>query len=414
MPEQITIKKASAKVADDTLYLDSFEERDPEVVNFVAASDDGESAVHRVLQVGARALALAQTSIDTNVVKSEFDGMSREFDGKLDETVEEIGKVTKNLLDKETGDLAEALKEFAGELDELLDETFDEDSKTSALAKVDRLLEEAGKRQVDAVKRVVDPDNPESPLGRHRHEIVRAVKEVGENMSKAVTEVSEKIAVTTVRAELAERTASKGFAFEDLVHEALSRVAVAHGDLAEQVGTVPGVAGNKAGDEVVTLCLDDTRGTTARYVLELKDRKLGQKATFEELDRAMANREASVGIAVFSRAELAPIPGPFAFWGNYAIAVIDKESVDEGALRLACLWARWVVRRQITDDGSDISLDRVAGLIDEARRALDRVSTVRRCHTSATKRINEASHQVDEMSTEVEAVLDAIASEISR
>jgi hypothetical protein len=414
MPKQITIKRAPARIVDGVLHLDGFEERDPEVVNFVAASDDAESAVHRIQQVGARALGLAQTSIDTNVVKTEFDEMSRDFDGKLGETVEQISKVSSALLNEETGELACALKQFTGELDALLDETFDEDSKKSVLAKFDHILDDAAKRQVDAVKRVVDPDDPDSPLGRHRREIVKAVKEIGETLSKAVAEVSEKIAVTKVQMEMSEKTASKGFGFEDIVHDSVSRVATSHGDLAERVSTLPGATGTKAGDEVVTLCLDDTLGATARYALELKDRKLGQKATFEELDRAMANREALVGIAVFSRQLHAPTGTSFAYWGNYAIVVLDKESLDDGGLRLACLWARWTVRRQLSDDGGEVSLDRVACLIDDARRALDRVTTVRRCHTSATKRISEATIQVDEMAAEVDSALDAIAAEIAR
>src|SRR3954470_12150476 len=186
----------TATVADGVLYLAEFEERDPEVVNFVDASDDAESAVHRAMQVGARALGLAQTSIDANLVEQAFDGMTRSFDGTLGETIEQIGKVADNLLDEETGELPRALKQFQEQLDELLGDAFDQDSKKSVLAKLDRLMDEAAKRQVAAVKRVVDPDDPESPLGRHRQEFVKAVKEVGDSVSKAVAEVSEKIAVT--------------------------------------------------------------------------------------------------------------------------------------------------------------------------------------------------------------------------
>jgi hypothetical protein len=414
MPDQANTQASPARIAGDVLYLDGFEERDPEVVNIVAASDDAESAVHRIQQVGARALGLAQTSIDTHVVKGEFEEMSREFAQKLGETLEQMSTVTAGLLDEETGELARALKHHAGELREQLGATFDEDNKQSALAKMDRVFDDAAKEQVDAVKRVVDPDDPASPLARHRQQIEKTIKDVGENLSKALAELSEKVAVGAVRAEMAERTASKGFAFEDMVHKAVSRVAASHGDIAEKVSSVAGVNGVLAGDEVVTLCLDDTRGASARYTLELKDRKLGQKATFEELDRAMRNRDALVGIAVFSRQEHAPIAGPFAFWGQYAIVVLDKDSVEDGPLRLACLWARWMVRRRLSDDGTHGCLDRVAGLIDDARRALDRVTTVRRCHTSAGKRLSEASIQVDEMAAEVEIALDAIAAEISR
>ena len=61
MPDQIIINRAPAKIVDGVLSLNGFEERDPEVVNFVSASEDAESAVHRVMQVGARALGLAQS-----------------------------------------------------------------------------------------------------------------------------------------------------------------------------------------------------------------------------------------------------------------------------------------------------------------------------------------------------------------
>jgi hypothetical protein len=101
-------------------------------------------------------------------VKTEFDGMSHDFDGKLGETVQRISKVATALLDEESGELTQALKQFATQLDDLLDETFDEDSKKSALAKLDRLLAEATKRHVEAVKRVIDPnvsDDGVGPLG---------------------------------------------------------------------------------------------------------------------------------------------------------------------------------------------------------------------------------------------------------
>lgn len=412
MPNTIDVTKPVAEVVGSVLHLERFEERDPEVVNLVSAAEDAESAVHRAMQTGARALGLARVSIDSSAVEQAFGGMSREFDGALGETVEQIEEITKTLFAEEDGEITQALAGWKAEVNELLGETFDPDSKRSVLAKFDKILADASERQVDAIKRLIDPDREDSPLGRQRAEIVKVFKEGQHALAKAVQEVSEKIAVSKAQTELIEKTSGKGFTFEDLVHRTVSRIAGAHGDIAEQVGRTVGVTANQAGDEVVTLELEDTRGASAQYVLELKDRKLGLKQTFEELDRAMANRDASAGIAVFSREEHAPIGTPFQFWGNCAIVVLDKDLVDDGPLRLACFWARWVVRRQLADDGSGISLSKVEGLIDEARRALDRVSTVRRCHTSARKKIDEAANQVNDLGSEVEAVLDAIASEL--
>ena len=128
----------------------------------------------------------------------------------------------------------------------------------------------------------------------------------------------------------------------------------------------------------------------------------------------MANREAGAGIAVFSRAENAPVPGPFHFWGDYGIVVLDKDLVDDGALRLACLWARMMVRLGLSDESTEVDFDRLASLVDDGQRALDRVSTIRRYHTAARKSIEQATGQLGDMSSELDAVLDSIATEISR
>jgi hypothetical protein len=413
VPTDITITKATARVQDEALRLDGFEERDPEVVNFVSASPDAESAVHRVMQVGARALGLAQTSVDTSLVQTAFDGFSRELDGRLGSTMEQLGEIGEDLLNAESGSLTKALSGFRGQLDELLGNTFDPDSKKGVLAAFDRIFTEAGQRQLDALRRIIDPDDAQSPLGRHRAEIIQRVKESEEKLTRAVNEISERLAVKTVQSELLEKTSSKGFSYEELVHSTISGVAGAHADVAERVGNQLGAMGSKAGDEVVTLCLDDTRGASARYVLEFKDRSLGKNATFEELERAMANREAGVGIAVFSREEHSPVVGPFQFWGNYAIVVLDKDLVDDGALRLACLWARMTLRRQLTDQTAEVDFDRISALVEEGRRSLDRLATVRRYHSSARKSIEQASGQVGDMASELDRVLDAIAKAIS-
>jgi hypothetical protein len=92
--------------------------------------------------------------------------------------------------------------------------------------------------------------------------------------------------------------------------------------------------------------------------------------------------------------------------------VLDKDRVDDGPLRLACLWARMTVRRQLADDSTDVDFERISALIEEGRRGLDRLATVRRDHSSARKSIEQAAGQVGDMASELEAVLDAIAKAI--
>jgi hypothetical protein len=94
--------------------------------------------------------------------------------------------------------------------------------------------------------------------------------------------------------------------------------------------------------------------------------------------------------------------------------VLDKDTMDDGALRLACLWARMMVRRHLSDETTEVDFDRVAALIEDGRRALDRITAIRRYHSSARKCIDQASGQAGDMTTELGTVLDQIAAEISR
>ena len=223
-----------------------------------------------------------------------------------------------------------------------------------------------------------------------------------------MAEVSEKIAVRSAEQQLLDKTFIKGTSYEDLVHDQVAAIVAPLGDLAEQIGRTAGCDGNQAGDELVTLNLDDTLASTARVVLELKDRKLGMAAIQKELDAAISNRDALVGVAVFSRDEHNPAGCPFTYHGNKAIVVYDKETLDDNALRLALMWARWVARRQLVEQGDDIEPDRIADLVDDARRSLDRLATIRRCHTQAKRKIDEASNQVGDLVADIQATLDAL------
>ncbi len=177
----------------------------------------------------------------------------------------------------------------------------------------------------------------------------------------------------------------------------LARIVEPYGDAAEQTGTTPGIAGTKKGDEVVTLNPDETRGQATRYALEVKDRKLGLSAILAELDEAQSNRGALASVAVFSRDTNCPAAGPFTYHGTRGLAVLDKDEPDPGALRLACLWARWTARRQLAEDREGVDTERIEALIAEGSRALDRLASIRRCHTAARNKVQEAGSQVDDL-----------------
>ena len=405
---------SAAFINDDALVLLNFRETDPHVVRHVAEVDDTEAAVHHCLQVGARALNAAQTTTDAALVEHAFEGMTSEFTTKVNAAVKEITETAGALLDEEDGELTSTLSAWRKDVDEHLGAYFDPNSKRSIVSKLETMLEQARAAQIEALKRIIDPHDDNSPLGRYRAEIIKAVKEETAEVRKAVAQVSEKIAVRNAEADLLDKTSTKGTSFEDVVHLAVAATASAHGDLAEQTGRTVGIDGNQAGDEVITLNPDDTPGTCGRIVIEVKDRKLGMAGTVDEIDAAKSNRGALAGIAVFSRQAHSPAGAAFVHNGTRAIVTLDKDVLDDGVLRVALLWGRWTVRRQLLDAGDGLSVERIEALLDDACRALEKVATIRRCHSTAKKKIDEAIGHVSELAQEVEAALDALRDEIGR
>jgi hypothetical protein len=92
--------------------------------------------------------------------------------------------------------------------------------------------------------------------------------------------------------------------------------------------------------------------------------------------------------------------------------VFDRNDLDDRALRLACLWARWVVRRQLHDGPIGPDLDLMAAAIDRARRALGRAASIRRAHSTAANAVAEAAGQVDELICEIDDALRSLTQEL--
>jgi hypothetical protein len=396
----------------DELIITNFRESDPEVLSVMQEADDLPAAVHRGLAIGARALRAAQVSVDSAVVERAFDEMRETFRRSVEEFAKNIATKTDELLDGEDGKIPKTLVEFREGVETLLDETFDPNNKQSAVTKLETVLTDAGREQVAAMRRLIDPENEESPLARYRSEIVKEIEKKGEAILEAFAELKTQLAVEEAKAAAFEQTAAKGFSFEDLLEAALTDIASAFEDVAQRVGGTPGGRGRK-GDFVVTLNAADTGGESACYVLEAKDSAKKLPEILRELDQAMENRGAAAGVAVFARAGQSPVKLPFQSFDNKALVVLDKETPNELALRLACCWARWVARRKLAKSGDDVDLGRIAGLIEAARQGLATTSKIRTALNGSKTQIDRALGHVESLVVEVEAALQGIEDEFA-
>jgi hypothetical protein len=393
-------------VADGVVYLRELEETDDEVVRIVAESDDPTGAVSQCLKVGARALRAAHVTVDVDVIERSFADLETRFATRVGAAVDEIARASSGLLDEEDGALTGTLTGFQQELAALLGDTFDVDSKSSVLASIEQLV-------LGTMKGLITPEIADSPIGRLKAELVDTVqREVGE-IAEEVRRVTDHLGILEATDDVYEQTTAKGFDYEDLVDECVATLAAGYGDLAEVTATQSGSKASHVGDEVVTLNRDDTHGVEARFTLEMKNRALNMRKTMAELDEARCNRDALAAVAVFRSQEQAPTSVPFQHFDDKAIVVFDPDDEDDSALRLAYMWARWTVRKNLSvTEEAEVDFERVRCLLDDAARALERHTAIKRFHTQAKKSIDQAADQVRDLVGEVQESLDALDAEL--
>lgn len=403
-----TIPQPTVYVADGVAHVQNLASADPDLVSLLSSAREPEAVVQRVLSTGARALAVAHVSVDTAVVESSFAALEHQLRSVLDDAATRVaGTTTELLTDPESG-LVATLRSWKTDVSTLLDQTFDPHHRDSAFGKLDVVLRDVSDRQMSATRRLLNPDADDSPLSRLLTGVRDQVATVLDAVARLAEQVAKETATTTATAAALERTAVKGMAFEDQVVVAVAALAAERGDSAESVGRLEGANAGCVGDILVQIDSTTNSGRSGAYVLECKDRRLGFRATMDELRRAADNREAHAAIAVFSRPDNAPVPSPFSVFNDRAIVVYDKDDPDPTALRLACAWARWIVQRETrpTNDGVDLEL--IGRMIDDARRALDRVSSIKRAHTAAAKKIGEATSQATKLYAEAVDALDRV------
>ena len=77
------------------------------------------------------------------------------------------------------------------------------------------------------------------------------------------------------------------------------------------------------------------------------------------------------------------------------------------------MWARWTVRRRLASGEQEgVDLERISGLLDDAGRALERHTSIKRFHTQARKSIDQAGEQVRDLVDEVHVALDELEAEL--
>jgi hypothetical protein len=191
------------------------------------------------------------------------------------------------------------------------------------------------------------------------------------------------------------------------VAEALDAIASAQGDVAQPVGDIAG-AGGKSGDVVVDV--EASHGPArGRIVFEAKDRRLSRPKALEELDQALAVRDADFAVLVVpGQAELpARMQELREYNGDKLIVAHDPDEGSSLALEVGYRLARARVL-MTRSRGGELDAGAVLESVERALQALEDVRKVKSRLTGAKTTLDEVRGIVESMAGAVRTRLEGV------
>jgi hypothetical protein len=335
--------------------------------------------VERALRIGLVARQDATTTLDVQMVRSEFEKLVRQSEQANERAAQALDLVLRTNFADGDGRLPRTLDRFLGDkgaLRTFVTELFDERKRDSAIGRMGAMLERYFDGDASKLAQLLDPTRASSPLHQFRGEIAERFDKLSERI------VALEAASQARAAERAKGTA-KGTDFEDLLEEMLGEIARGSGDLVDRTGGATGdQLRSKKGDFVIVLNEGATRGADVRIVVEAKDRPLSVRAIRDELREAKANRAAAVALVVFTPAHAPTGVAPFDIRSGDVYCVLDPETPDVATLEAATRLARLLALATLAERDVEIDAAAVARALSGIREQLEAIRTLRSQLTS--------------------------------
>lgn len=386
----------SIRISADRILIDRLTLIDPGQAIWLAGQPEDERAVivERALRIGLTALQSVGVSINLDAVRSEFDRFAEQNRSANDRAAEALEQVLRTNFGDGDGRLPRTLEAFLGDrgkLQSMVDELFDPKRRDSAIGRMSTMLETYFDGDASRLATLLDPTRMGSPLHQFRSEVAAGFKAIAEKL------VALEAAGAARAGERAKSTA-KGADFETLLEGMLGDIARGANDLLERTGTDAGDAGrSKKGDFVLTLDPNVARGAELRIVVEAKDRKVSGRDMRDELREARTNRDAAVGLVVFTPQHAPAGIAPFDVRAGDVYCVIDPADPDpatlEAAVRLARLLALASLRKHEAEVDAAVLTEALTGI----REQLETVRTMKTNLTQIGSTANAVTGALDRM-----------------
>ncbi|TML36194.1 MAG: hypothetical protein E6G29_05850 [Actinobacteria bacterium] len=412
------LRHAHVGIFGDRLVVDGLVIDDECAVRLVReraeAGDDAAKVVADAVEIGARILEREQAGANADFVRAEFERTAHEvesgFSERAKQVADELGRKVDEVFGPESGHLSKALQRH-----------FSDESDVAVQNRVrDALTEVTARLREDLLKQFASGDE-HNPLGDFKQSVVRMLQDAAQRQDGNLGRLEERMTalhlqLQSLRDEQVkheeldaerERGTAKGRTFEEAVFAAIGSIAAAQGDDCDAVGDLMG-ATRKTGDVVVDVdaCRGPARG---RIVFEAKHSKLSKPKAFEELDRAMRERDADFAVMVVPAEDSLPArTRPLhEYNGDKLLVAYEPDGDDRLALEVGYSLARARVL-MTRGDGEGLDAAAVSEAVERTLGALEDVRRIKQQLTGAENGIDRARSILDDMAARVRSLLEQI------
>lgn len=293
-----------------------------------------------------------------------------------------------------------------------ISDEFSLDNQASALNKLTGLLADASSK----IDQNLTLDDDASALSRLRRELVQVLANLEQKQNEFATTVKAEIATLTAQRAERARSTRHGGEFEAAVGAVLSGEAQRVGDVYESAGARTGLIKNcKVGDHVITLG-PDSPAPDACIVFEAKQSKsVDLKGALAEIDIARKNRQAQVGVFVYSQ-RCAPDGLDYLVrYGESLIVTWDPEDPQlDWVLRAAYSVARaLVIREQATDENTADTVQEIEATVRAIEKHLRRVADIKKFAETAKSSGEKIVREADKMAQELEEQIATLDEQVA-
>jgi len=326
-------------------------------------------------------LAVLRNNVDEQLTQQskqllgEFSLDNRE--GALYRLMDQITNKNDNFTKNMQLNINEVVKEFS------LDE------ENSALSRLVKKVDSAQEK----ITQEFSLDNEQSALHKLKDELTTILSAHVKTNANFQEEVKVALGKLVTKRDTEKKGTQHGFSFEDALFELVSCDAQKRGDIADNTSNCTGLISRCLKGDFVLQIGADSLAAGARIVLEAKqDASYTLAKALAELEEAKKNRDAQLGVFVFSRRTAPAELESLARYGSDLVVVWDAENpASDAYLRAAleiaralCLRTQQATRRQTTDF---TVVDKAVLKIEKAVQNLDQIRTSAQTIKSSSEKI---------------------------